>query len=352
MLAVELHDAAGTPPVEAVLEVDDGRCLALTGPSGGGKTTILRMIAGLRRPRAGRVTLGGRTLFDRTAGVDLPPELRDCGFVFQDQALFPHLNVWRNVAFGLSGGRHERRAGALELLERLDVATLADARVQDLSGGERQRVALARALARRPSMLLLDEPLSALDVRSRAAAAAEISRLVEELAIPALLVTHDFFEASLLGSEIAVVEHGSVAQTGAASQLTAAPASAFVARLTGANVLHGTASPGVGGLTEVTLDGGGSLLSSDDDHGAVAVGIQPWEITLRRRGGDDGSARNALSGRITSLTPLGNRLRVALALPQPLVAEITAESAERLRLAVGDEVEAVFKAAATRLLPL
>lgn len=353
MLAAELHNSPGPPRVDAAFTVEGGRCLALTGPSGAGKTTILRLLAGLRRPSSGRIELAGRTLFSSADGINIPPEQRGCGFVFQDQALFPHLSVWRNVAFGLRGSsRAERRRTATELLDRLGIADLADARVSEISGGEKQRTALARALAPRPAMLLLDEPLSALDVRSRASAANAMAQIVRELQIPAVLVTHDFFEASLLGTTIAVLEGGAIAQLGGAAELAATPASAFVADLTGANVLHGNAQRRAGGLTEVTLDGGGRILSSDEASGRVAVGIQPWEITLRRRHGTAESARNALSGEITSLTPSGNRMRVALALPQPLVAEITGDAADQLGLSVGQRVEAGFKAAATRLLPL
>lgn len=355
MLALELANDRAVPHIDLAFAVEGGHCLALTGPSGAGKTTVLRMIAGLRRPSSGRVTLGGRTLLDTESRIDLPPEQRRCGYVFQDEALFGHLNVWRNVAFGLhSAARGERRSRALELLARFALEDLADARIAAISGGERQRVALARALASEPSALLLDEPLSALDVQSRAHAAGEIARIVEEFAIPAVLVTHDYFEAALLGSTIAVIDNGEIVQRGDAAELAATPASAFVADLTGANLLRGSATARRDGLTSVLLDDGGELLSTDDLTGPVAVSVQPWEVTLRADGDGYGeaianSARNALAGTITSLTPTGNRLRVALALPQPLVVDVTAEAAEQLGLRLGGWAVAQFKASATRL---
>src|SRR5205085_11519459 len=170
-------------------EVAAGAPLALAGPSGAGKTTVLRVIAGLSRPRAGRVECNDVWL-DTARGVDVPPERRGCGLVFQDQALFPHLSAWRNVAYASDRDR------ALELLERFGIAHRADARPHELSGGERQRVALARAMAARPRVLLLDEPFGALDPRTRAHAARELASFLAELDIPAVVVTHDFAEAA------------------------------------------------------------------------------------------------------------------------------------------------------------
>ena len=157
------------------LRVEDTRCLAIVGPSGAGKSTVLRIVAGLRHADPGRVSVGGVTWLDSDRGVDLPPEERACGFMFQEYALFPHLSAWRNVAFGISGRGAERRGRALELLRRFGVEELAEERPGSISGGERQRVALARSLARDPSVLLLDEPLSALDTRTRAHAARELA---------------------------------------------------------------------------------------------------------------------------------------------------------------------------------
>jgi molybdate transport system ATP-binding protein len=340
MLAI----SASSPLVE-VEDLEVHGVLALAGPSGSGKTTLLRMAAGLARPERGRVTCGGKTWLDTERGVDAPPERRRCGFVFQDHALFPHMTALGNVRYGARG--HERRA--LGLLERLGVAHRAAARPRELSGGERQRVALARALATDPAALLLDEPLAALDPRTRAGAGRELADVVAATGVPAIVVTHDFTEASLLADEVAVLDAGRIAQRGTPSQLASSPASGFVADFTGAVVLTGTARPGASGLTRVELDGGGSVESTDAAEGRVAVSIHPWDIAL---GPLAGSAHNRLHARVTTVTRLGNRTRVGLAAPQPLTAEITTESAERLALRPGGEVDAVWKAAATRLLAL
>jgi molybdate transport system ATP-binding protein len=222
-----------------------------------------------------------------------------------------------------------------------------------LSGGERQRVALARALAPRPAVLLLDEPLSALDTRTRGAAGRELAAVLREADVPALLVTHDFTEAALLGDRVAVMEHGRIAQEGTAAQLAAAPASAFVADLTGAVVLTGTARPGPGGLTVVELDGGGRVTAADAGEGRVAVSVYPWEIALEPAGTvPAGSAQNHLAAEEVTVTAIGNRVRVGLAAPQPLTAEVTGPAVERLRLAPGQRVVASWKATAARLVPL
>ena len=190
----------------------------------------------------------------------MPPEDRRVGFVFQDYALFPHMTVAQNVAYGA----RDRRA---ELLERFRIAHLAGARPGELSGGERQRVGLARALAREPGVLLLDEPLSALDPHTRAALRLELKELLDELDLPVLLVTHDFHDAAVLADRVAALADGRIRQVGTPSELIAAPADAFVASFTGANVLAGVARPGAGGLTEVALDDGGVVYSVDEAVG-------------------------------------------------------------------------------------
>ena len=315
--------------------------LALVGPSGAGKSSVLRAIAGLLRPERGRVALGAETWLDTAAGVDLPPERRSVGLVFQEYALFPHLDVRGNVGFG---GRER----VDELLERFRISQLANARPGDLSGGERQRVALARALARDPAVLLLDEPLSALDAHTRNVVRAELAELLAELRLPTLLVTHDFEDAAALADRVGVIVDGRILQLGAAADLLAAPADAFVASFTGANLLHGTARSGLDGLTEVVLDDAGLAYSTDDGAGRVGLAVYPWEIALARTEPAD-SAVNHLRGEVRSLVAVGNRVRVRVG---PLTAEITAASADRLALAEGEQVVASFKATAARLVPL
>ena len=336
-LRVDLDHGLRSFRLALALEV--GReTVALVGPSGAGKTSVLRAIAGLLRPEAGWIRLGGRTWHDSERGDDLPPEARRVGFVFQDYALFPHMSVRANVAFG----GHER---VDELLERFEIAHLADARPLTLSGGERQRVALARALARDPEVLLLDEPLSALDAYTRARVCSELRELLQDLALPTLLVTHDFEDAAALADRVGVLVEGRLLQLAEPSELVASPADAFVASFTGANLLHGVASEGPDGLTAVLLDAGFTAYTVDSGAGNVALVVYPWDVSVAHEAPDD-SAVNHVRAPIASLVVLGNRVRVRIG---PLTAEVTSRSVERLGLREGDVVMASFKATGTRL---
>jgi molybdate transport system ATP-binding protein len=337
--------------LEVDLDVRARECLALVGPSGAGKSTVLRAVAGLLVPDRGRIALNGEVWFDRDSGIDLPPERRRCGYLFQDYALFPHLSAWRNVAFGLGDApRSERHERATRSLAAFGLAELADASPAELSGGERQRVALARALAPDPEVLLLDEPLSALDSRTAATAARELAAVIARSAGPTVVVTHDFAQAALLADTVGVIDHGRIVQRGTAAELSARPASAFVADFTGAVVLSGTAHRAASGTTVVALDGGGEVASSDAATGEVGVAIYPWEVTIEPAGTTPhGSALNHLDAQVVSLTEVGSRVRVGLQAGQPLVAEVTSESVARLGLAPGGRVVATWKATATRL---
>jgi molybdate transport system ATP-binding protein len=324
------------------LTLDVGReTVALVGPSGAGKSTVLRAIAGLVRPQRGRIAFGETVWLDTDRRVDRPPEERSVGYVFQDYALFPHLSVRRNVAFG-GDGRVD------ELLERFGIAELARARPGDISGGERQRVALARALARDPEVLLLDEPLSALDAHTRNAVRAELQQVLVELRLPTLLVTHDFEDAAALADRVGVVLDGKLLQSGTPAELVLEPADPFVASLTGSVLLPGRARPGPDGLTEVALDDGTLVYSAEPGAGRVGVVVHPWEITLARSESAD-SARNHLRAPIVAIVPDGDRVRVRVG---ALTAEITAAAAKELELAPGVVVVASFKATGARLVPL
>jgi molybdate transport system ATP-binding protein len=351
-LRVDAETPLGPLLLNVEVEVAPGECLALAGPSGAGKSSVLRIVAGLLRPERGLVRSGPDVQLDTRAGIDVPPERRGCGYLFQEYALFPHLSALQNVAYPMTGvPRAERGRRAGDLLERFGLGELAGARPATLSGGERQRVALARVLARRPRVLLLDEPLSALDARTRAGAARELAAVLRESDAPAVLVTHDFAEAAQLGDRVGVLDAGRVLQEGTASELAASPRSAFVADFTGAVVLTGTARPGADGLTHVRLDGGGEVTSTGTGPmGRVAVSVFPWEIAVEPAGEPPhGSTSNWLRAEVLSVTTVGNRVRLGLAAPQPLAAEITAVSAERLELRPGSRVTATWKAAATRL---
>jgi molybdate transport system ATP-binding protein len=317
--------------------------VALVGPSGAGKSSVLRAVAGLLRPERGLVAFGPETWVDTARGVYVAPDRRRVGLVFQEYALFPHLDVRGNVAFGARD-----RDRVPELLERFRVGHLASAHPRDLSGGERQRVALARALAREPEVLLLDEPLSALDPHTRGAVRAELHELIKSVHLPTLLVTHDFEDASTLADRVGVLVEGRLLQLDTPEQLVAVPSDPFVASFTGANLLSGVAVQGQGGLTEVALDGGGTVWTADPGSGRVAVVVYPWEVSLSHQTPDD-SAVNHVRAPVASLVALGNRVRVRVG---PITAEVTAASAERLGLRAGDVVTASFKATGVRLLSI
>jgi molybdate transport system ATP-binding protein len=351
VLDVDVALRRGALDLEVALRVQDGEALAIVGPSGAGKTTLLRIVAGLERPDRGRVACGDEVWVDTAAGVALAPERRRCGLVFQHYALFDHLSARDNVAYGLfAHPRAERQRRAEELLERFGLGGRAQARPAELSGGERQRVSVARALAPAPRALLLDEPLSALDTRTRAASGRELAAVLAQAGIPVVLVTHDVEEAATLAARIGVLDTGRLVQVGAAAELAAEPASALVADLTGAVVLTGAARVAENGLTAIALDGGGEIASVDRAAGPVAVRIHPWDIELLPPDAvHEGSAQNRVVAEIASIRPVGNRVRVGLAGPQPLTAEITEASLRRLGLARGDRVAATWKAAATRV---
>ena len=313
------------------------RTVALVGPSGAGKSTVLRAIAGLVRPSSGRIAVGDEPWFDSSAKLDVPPERRRVGLVFQDYALFPHMTVRQNVEYA-------RRHRADDYLDRLGIRHLERARPGELSGGERQRVALARALARDPSVLLLDEPLSALDPHTKAEVRSELHELLAGLGIPSLLVTHDFEDAAALADEVGVLVDGELRQTGTPVELVAGPRDPFVAAFTGANLLRGTAER-AGGLTSIRLADGRSITTTDEGTGDVVAAIYPWDITVALSPPDD-SAMNVLGDTVRSVAELGNRTRITIG---PVSAEVTVESYERLGLSVGQPAYAIFKATGTRI---
>jgi molybdate transport system ATP-binding protein len=335
---LELDIAVALRSFELGLRLSVGaETVALVGPSGAGKTTVLRAIAGLRRPDRGRIALGERAWFDAEAKVDLPPERRSVGLVFQEYALFPHMTVRDNVGFG-GRGRVD------ELLERLAIRHLADERPGALSGGERQRVALARALARDPQVLLLDEPLSALDAHTRAVVRGELQDVLATLALPTLVVTHDFRDAAALADRIGVIVDGRLRQEGTAAQLVAHPADAFVASFTGGNLLLGR---GDGGM-EVALDSGAVVRTVEAaPTGRVGVAVYPWEVGVALQTPD--GAMNALPGTVHGLAPEGARVRLRVG---EVVVDLATEEVERLALQPGTAAWATFPPEAVRIVAL
>lgn len=260
----------------------------------------------MKTPAHGRIALGDDVWLDTARKVNRAPDRRSVGLVFQEYALFPHMTVAANVAFG---GASETRVR--ELLERLHIGHLAREKPPRLSGGERQRVAVARALGRDPQVLLLDEPLSALDAHTRTAVREELAEILATLAIPTLIVTHDFLDASTLANRIGVIRDGQLHQIGRPEELTAHPADEFVASLTGGNLLHGTADG-----TRVTLDDGTVIEVAEAAQGRVGVAVYPWEIAVTS---EPPGAGNVLAGTVGSITPDRGRTRVRVG---ALVAEV------------------------------
>ncbi len=341
MARLEAEFALPLRAFELELTLGVSGTVALVGPSGAGKTSALRVIAGLVRPRTGRVALGDEIWFEHERRTVLRPEERRVGLLFQDYALFPHLNVRRNVEYA---GRHR----ADEYLERFRISHLAGAWPSELSGGERQRVALARALARDPAVLLLDEPLSALDAHTKAEVRSELQQLLRELRLPTILVTHDFQDAAALAGEIGVIVDGRLRQLASPQELVSRPVDSFVASFTGANLMHGTARPLDDDLTGIRLDTGETVYSTDAAEGSVGVVVYPWDVSVARLPGED-SAMNAIRGEVGTLVEIGNRVRVSIG---PITAEVATVSARRLELERGGTAFATFKATATRLVRL
>jgi molybdate transport system ATP-binding protein len=336
--------------LECSLEVPPASTLVLVGESGSGKTTLLRLLAGLETPDRGSIALDGRTLFDERAGVSVPPWQRDVALVFQEYALFPHLSVSENVAFGLkargaSGTSAARRVAAS--LERLGFADLAGRRPMSLSGGQQQRVALARALALEPKLLLLDEPLAALDQQTRRAVRVELARLLTALPCATIYVTHSPTEALLFGDEVAVIEGGRIDQRGTREDMLRHPRSAYVAEFMGVNLFRGRiVARESDGLARVSTAAGEVAVIDHEPGDDVFVVVHPREITLHL-GAVEGSARNQYRGVIAEVVaepPFGERYRVALDSRPPLVAEVTRQAVESMRLRPGLEVVAAFKA--------
>jgi molybdate transport system ATP-binding protein len=325
--------------LELALEVDG--TVALVGPSGAGKTSVLRAIAGLVRPRRGRIALGDDVWLDSGRGLFRRPDERRVGLVFQEYALFPHLTVRQNVAYG---GKER----ADEFLERFRISHVADARPGALSGGERQRVALARSLARGPGVILLDEPLSALDAHTKGTVRAELQELLRELALPTILVTHDFEDAAALADQVGVIVDGRLRQLASPDVLVDRPADSFVASFTGANLLRGNARRLDDDMTLVQLDSGELVYSTEWGEGSVGVVVYPWEVSISRLHHAD-SAMNTIAGEIRSVAAIGNRVRVRVG---PVTAEVTVSSADKLELSRGGTAFATFKATGTRLVPL
>lgn len=317
-----------------------GEVVAVIGPNGAGKSTFLRALAGVVPLDAGHVVVDGAT-WERAGGVRLPAARRRVGVVFQRQLLFPHLDALANVAFGPRARRVPRAAAeatARDWLDRLGVGDLAHRRPAELSGGQAQRVAVARALAADPAVLLLDEPLAALDVGVASALRLELARHLAAFGGVTVLVTHDAIDAMTLATRVLVVDEGRVAQDGTPAEVAARPATEHVARLVGLNVLAGHAAG-----TTVRLEDGSELVTVTDATGPVSACFPPAAVTLTPEP-PTGSARNRWRGTVLSVSPHGGAVRVQLDVARGLLADVTPASAAALDLTPGRVVWASVKA--------
>ena len=331
----------GALALDIDLAIGDGEVVALLGPNGAGKTTLLRAIAGLTPLTSGHVRLDGQVLEDVSSGKYVPTEQRPIGFVFQDYLLFPHLSVLDNVAFGLrsrGAGKGAVAAKALDWLDRVGLKSYAQSRPAELSGGQRQRVALARALAPGPRLLLLDEPLAALDVTTRAEVRRDLKRHLASFKGVRLVVTHDPLEAVALADRLIVMENGRLVQTGTSAEVTARPRSQYVADLVGVNLLRGEAEHG-----SVRIPGGLVVAAAGAESGEVFAVIHPRAVAVYRSR-PDGSPRNVWQGQAGGVELIGDRVRVRVDGVVPMVAEVTPAALKELDLDVGGEVWISFKA--------
>ncbi|MGD9645593.1 MAG: ABC transporter ATP-binding protein [Pirellulales bacterium] len=334
--------------------IDGFSVTVLFGPSGGGKSTVLRVLAGLERPQRGSIRFGDEIWFDAAAGRLVRAQQRGVGMLFQDYALFPHLNVAENIGFGLSDlprGQRDARVG--EMLERFELQELAARRTNEISGGQQQRVALARVLAPRPRLLLLDEPLTSLDQPLREKLRGELRELLRTLAIPVVLVTHDRSEAIALADRVVLLVDGRVRQAGAVQEVFARPHDEVVARYVGMDAIE------EGRLIE-TRDGLAAVDVAGTRIWGLAVGglgprvhvcIRAEDVVLERGAAPDSSARNHLPGKVVSVVPEGALVRVLLDCGFRLTALVTRPSHEELRLNPGEAITAVIKAPAVHLVP-
>jgi len=334
-LQAQLQARVGSFDLDVDLSIAPGEVVALLGPNGAGKTSVLRALAGLLTIDAGRIALDGIVLDEPAKAIRMPVEQRPIGVVFQDYLLFPHLSVLENVAFGLRSrgvGRTTATARARSWLDRVGLGLEANRKPGSLSGGQAQRVALVRALATDPTLLLLDEPMAALDASARVELRRELRQHLESFRGVRLLVTHDPVEAMAMADRLIVLEHGRVLQTGSPAEVTQRPRSRYVADLVGVNLFRGTARHDV-----ITISGGGSLTAVGVADGNVFAVVHPRTVALYRAR-PDGTPRNVWEGRATDLDLQGDRVRVRLQGSPSIVAEVTPAAVRELGLDRGDQV--------------
>ncbi|MCP2296952.1 molybdate transport system ATP-binding protein [Nocardia amikacinitolerans] len=346
-LTAELRVSRGSFDLELPLRVEPGEVVALLGPNGAGKTTALRALAGLIALTGGHIRLDDHT-WDAPPSVFVPAERREVGVVFQDYLLFAHLSALDNIAFGLRA-RGMRRAPARERAEkwlaRVGLTDIGQRRPRALSGGQAQRVALARALVTEPQLLLLDEPLAALDASTRLHVRSDLAHHLRDYPGHTVLVTHDPLDAMVLADRLVILEDGAIVQQGAPAEVAARPRSDYVAHLMGLNLYRGTARG-----TRVELDGGGTLTIVEPTDGPVYVAFAPHAVGLHP---DQpvGSPRNSWPVTITGIEQHAHTTRVRLDGTPPVLADITPATVAQLRLHPGQRLWAAVKATETRSYP-
>jgi molybdate transport system ATP-binding protein len=342
-LVVDAQVRRGQFVLAVAFTVNAGEVLAVLGPNGSGKSTLLGAVAGLLPLTGGRVELDGSVIDDADTGEFVEAAGRPVGFVFQNYRLFPHLRVHDNVAFSPRAkglGRAAAAGRAIHWLDRLGLTDLAGRKPAQLSGGQAQRVALARALAGDPALLLLDEPLAALDVRTRLDVQTELKRHLVAFDGPCLLVTHDPLEALVLADRLLVLEHGRIVQEGSPAQVARQPATEYVAKLVGLNLYSGQADG-----SHVKLHGGGHFVIPDHhDHGDVLVAMRPSSVLVSTRRPDSSSARNSWPATIAGLTLLADRVRLDLHGQPTALADVTPAAVADLELRAGSQVWLTVKA--------
>jgi molybdate transport system ATP-binding protein len=374
MLDIALDTYLKTFHLAVSFQAETGQTTVLLGESGAGKSTVLRLLAGLLHPRQGHIVLDDMTYYNSTQHIVVPPQERPFGYVFQDYVLFPHLTIFENIAFGLRaqhlrGSIIEKRV--MQILEQVNLVGLDQRYPAQISGGQQQRVALARALVLQPQLLLLDEPLAALDVQTRREVRQELRHILSETGITTLMVTHQYLDALLFGDQILVVDHGRIIQQGGQRALREHPRSSYIAELVGVNFFHGHITSLEANTTCMiqidTKDARGIPLEvvatlkemEQDVEPTLSVGteafviVDPRSITLHQTA-PESSARNMFRGTILNILQQGNiagdkddRARVSIILNSttaPLTAEITSASAARMHLREGDSIYASFKA--------